>query len=99
MLSMDGPLHLFSRDELSEIVYEPGSLMPSDYESRLPAKEMQDLLAFLSRLGSTTPTEQGGRRHLPRRRGFSDGPRSPRPSLEYDTVGGFGLAGRPRPAG
>lgn len=59
---MDGPLHLFSRDELSEIVYEPGSLMPSDYEDRLPAKEMRDLWAFLSRLVSTTTTEQLGRR-------------------------------------
>jgi hypothetical protein len=59
---MDGALHLFSRDELGEIVYEPGSLMPSDYEDRLTAKEMQDLVAFLSRLGSTTPTEQVGRR-------------------------------------
>jgi putative heme-binding domain-containing protein len=62
MLSMDGALHLFSRDDLREIVYEPGSLMPSDYADRLTAKEMQDLLAFLSRLGSATPTEQVGRR-------------------------------------
>jgi hypothetical protein len=62
MLSMDGALHLFSRGDLRDIVYEPGSLMPSDYEDRLTAKEMKDLLAFLSRLGSVTPAEQGGRR-------------------------------------
>jgi putative heme-binding domain-containing protein len=62
MLSMDGDLHLFSRGDLREIVYEPDSLMPSDYEDRLSAKEMQDLLAFLSRLGWVNPPEQGGRR-------------------------------------
>ena len=61
MLSMDNALHLFDRQELREIVYEPDSLMPSDYDKRLTAEEFQDLLAFLSRQGSVTPPPAGRR--------------------------------------
>jgi cytochrome c oxidase cbb3-type subunit III len=61
MLSMDSTLHLLSRADLREIVYEPDSLMPSDYGDRLTAKEMQDLLAFLSRLGSANPPDASRR--------------------------------------
>ena len=39
------------RDELREVVDEPKSLMPTDYEKRLTAEEFQDLLAFLTRQG------------------------------------------------
>jgi cytochrome c oxidase cbb3-type subunit 3 len=48
-LDSGGGVHLFSREELSEITYQERSLMPDDYDRRLTATEMQDLLAFLSR--------------------------------------------------
>jgi putative heme-binding domain-containing protein len=44
-----GNLHLFSMQDIREIIYRSGSLMPDDYDRRLTAKEMDDLLAFLSR--------------------------------------------------
>ncbi len=63
MLSLDDALHLFDRNELREIVYEPDSLMPTDYDKRLTPEEFQDLLAFLSRQGSVAPPPpQPGRR-------------------------------------
>jgi putative heme-binding domain-containing protein len=49
-LDTSGALHLFNREELTEITYQDHSLMPSDYDQRLTAEEMQDLLAFLSRM-------------------------------------------------
>jgi putative heme-binding domain-containing protein len=62
MLSLDNALHLFGRDELREIMYEPDSLMPTDYDKRLTSDEFQDLLAFLSRQGSAAPPPQERRR-------------------------------------
>lgn len=47
----DGAWHMFLRDELREVVYEPKSPMPTDYDKRLTSDEMRDLLAFLSRQG------------------------------------------------
>jgi putative heme-binding domain-containing protein len=42
-------LRMFARDELREVHYEKQSLMPADYDKRLAAAELDDLLAFLSR--------------------------------------------------
>ena len=53
MLGSDNELHMFARDELRQVVYEPKGLMPTDYDKRLTAEEFQDLLAFLSRLAVT----------------------------------------------
>ena len=53
MMGSDNELHLFTRDELREVVYEKKSLMPSDYDKKLTPEELQDLLAFLSRSGDT----------------------------------------------
>jgi cytochrome c oxidase cbb3-type subunit III len=50
MLGSDSELHMFARDQLRQVVYEPKSLMPTDYDKRLTPEEFQDLLAFLSRL-------------------------------------------------
>ncbi len=52
MIGTDNELHLFSREDLRDVVYEKKSLMPSDYDKKLTAQELQDLLAFLSRLGT-----------------------------------------------
>lgn len=43
----DGTLHLFARPELQSIEYQPRSLMPGDYASRLNRKELDDLVSYL----------------------------------------------------
>lgn len=45
-----GNLHLFPMHEVQDINLQAASLMPNDYTQRLSAKELDDLLAFLSRL-------------------------------------------------
>jgi len=51
LLDAQGKLHLLSRDEIRDIEYEKQSLMPTNYDKTLSAKELRDLLAFLSRQG------------------------------------------------
>jgi hypothetical protein len=58
MLGSDNELHMFTRDELREVVHEPKSLMPTDYDKRLTPGEFDDLLAFLSRQASTQPSRK-----------------------------------------
>jgi putative heme-binding domain-containing protein len=55
IMGLDQKLHLYERSKLKAIVYEPGSLMPSDYDKRLSRDEFNNLLAYLTRLG-TPPT-------------------------------------------
>jgi cytochrome c oxidase cbb3-type subunit 3 len=55
MLGSDNDLHLFARDELRQVDYQPQSLMPTDWDKRLTPQEFQDLLAFLTRLASPRP--------------------------------------------
>ena len=43
----DGTLHLFAKDELQNIEYQPRSLMPDDYASRLSRQELDDLVSYL----------------------------------------------------
>ena len=52
MLGTDNRLHLFSRAELRQVNYDAHSLMPTDYDKRLTPEEFQDLMAFLTRLGT-----------------------------------------------
>jgi len=59
ILGSDETVHLFLRDELRQITYGSKSLMPGDYDRRLSADELQDLLAFLSRQG--TGAQRAGR--------------------------------------
>jgi putative heme-binding domain-containing protein len=54
VMGLDQQLHLYDRSKVN-IVYEPESLMPSDYDKRLSADEFNNLLAYLTRLG-TPPT-------------------------------------------
>jgi putative heme-binding domain-containing protein len=53
VLGTDNKLHLLSRARVKQVIYEPKSLMPTDYDKRLTSEEFQDLLAFLSRLGKS----------------------------------------------
>lgn len=45
----DGVFHLFLKSDLQELEYQTESLMPSDYASRLTARELNDLISFLMR--------------------------------------------------
>jgi cytochrome c oxidase cbb3-type subunit 3 len=55
IMGLDQQLHLFDRGKLKSVVQEPQSLMPSDYDKRLTKDEFDNLLAYLTRLG-TPPT-------------------------------------------
>jgi len=57
VLGSDNTLHVFVRDELREVIYEPDHLMPGDFDQRLTPSEFEDLLAFLSRLGSRSSSQ------------------------------------------
>jgi alcohol dehydrogenase (cytochrome c) len=54
---LDGKLHLLSRDEISEQVAEPKSLMPP---LNATDAERRNLLAFLSRLAKDAPARSAG---------------------------------------
>jgi cytochrome c oxidase cbb3-type subunit III len=58
MIGLDQQLHLFERAKLKTVVYEPGSLMPTDYDKRLSKTEFDDLLAFLTRQGNPPQAEK-----------------------------------------
>lgn len=45
--TLDGAFHLFLKSEIESAARQPGSLMPSDYGSRLDSQELNDLIAFL----------------------------------------------------
>lgn len=50
ILGTDDRLHLLSSDEIDQMVRDEVSLMPSDYDKRLNAEELTNLIAYLSRL-------------------------------------------------
>jgi len=50
VLDGDGRLHLLSKGDTKSIEFRDNSWMPADYAERLSEAEVQDLLAFLSRL-------------------------------------------------
>jgi putative heme-binding domain-containing protein len=64
ILGLDQQLYLLDRAKLKTIIYEPKSLMPSDYDKRLSKGEFDDLLAFLTRLGSP-PKPEGPQVKMP----------------------------------
>jgi len=49
ILSLDGKLHLLTREEVFDVAHEEKSLMPSDVDRRLTKTEFEDLVAFLAR--------------------------------------------------
>lgn len=50
ILGTDDRLHLLSSDEIERMDRDDQSLMPSDYDKRLGAEELTNLVAYLSRL-------------------------------------------------
>lgn len=63
VMGLDQQLHLFDRSKV-KVVYEAGGLMPSDYDKRLAKDEFNNLLAYLTRLG-TPPQPQGPSVQMP----------------------------------
>ena len=49
LLDTSGVFHLIMKSDLASLKHEPRSLMPGDYESRLSANELQDLVSYLAR--------------------------------------------------
>jgi len=49
--TMDGTFHFFMKSELQGMEYEPRSLMPADYGSRLSHQELDDLVSYLISIG------------------------------------------------
>jgi putative heme-binding domain-containing protein len=58
IMGLDQQLYLLDRAKLKTIIYEPKGLMPTDYDKRLSNVEFDDLLAFLTRLGSPPPLQE-----------------------------------------
>lgn len=66
MLAGDNQLHLFTSNEIKEVIFSDQSLMPADFDKRLSAEEFDNLLAFLSRLSRTGRAGAGpGRQRQP----------------------------------
>jgi cytochrome c oxidase cbb3-type subunit III len=62
----DGTFHLFLKSDLQKFEYQPESLMPSDYGSRLSSDELNDLISFLMRTArSKTPQASSAARPEP----------------------------------
>ena len=51
VMGLDEQLHLFDRSKV-KVTYESKSLMPSDYDKKLSKDEFNNLLAYLTRLGT-----------------------------------------------
>src|SRR5262249_6464234 len=45
--TLDGAFHLFMKSEVTSVDYQPNSLMPSDYGSRLRRQDLDDLISYL----------------------------------------------------
>ncbi|MDQ2946171.1 MAG: c-type cytochrome [Acidobacteriota bacterium] len=67
ILDEKGKLHLFTKDELREVVHEKTSAMPHDIDKKLTADEFRDLVAMLSRQARTkVRVEQQGESEIGR---------------------------------
>ncbi|HEV2425603.1 MAG TPA: c-type cytochrome [Terriglobia bacterium] len=55
--TLDGSFHLLMKSELLSLSHEHHSLMPSDYASRLSARDLDDLVSFLVSVGAGQSNE------------------------------------------
>jgi 6-phosphogluconolactonase len=60
VMGTDDQLHMFDRAKV-KVVYETRTLMPTDYDKRLPPDEFKNLLAYLTRLYVPAPALPSGR--------------------------------------
>jgi len=58
ILDKKGDLHLLSKSNLRDVLFQKNSLMPGDYGRRLTADEISNVLAFLSRQSVRPPGER-----------------------------------------
>jgi cytochrome c oxidase cbb3-type subunit 3 len=56
--SEDGRFHMYSKAKLAGIRYTSHSIMPTDYESKLSSKELEDLVSFLITTASTSQSPE-----------------------------------------
>lgn len=50
ILGMDSKLHLLTKEMIREMTFQPKSIMPANFDKSLTPAELQDVLAYLSRL-------------------------------------------------
>lgn len=60
LLTRDGTLHLLYKSSLSMLAYREESAMPADYESRLSAQELDDLVKFLASVAESQSSKRNG---------------------------------------
>jgi len=60
VMGTDNELHMFDRAKV-KVVYETKTLMPTDYDKRLAPDELENLLAYLTRLHVPAPAVPSGR--------------------------------------
>ena len=53
LIGLDGTFQLFQKSELRSIEYQPDSLMPADYASRLSSFDLDDLVNYVVSVGRT----------------------------------------------
>jgi putative heme-binding domain-containing protein len=61
IMGTDNQLHMFERAKV-KVAYDQKSMMPSDYDKRLSADELKNLLAFLTRQAVAPPAAPPSRR-------------------------------------
>lgn len=61
LMGLDQHLYLLDRSKLKNVAYEQKSLMPTDYDKRLSKTEFDDLVAFLTRQGTSNLGARGPR--------------------------------------
>ncbi len=63
--SEDGAFHFLSKADLKTIERGQGSIMPSDYSSRLSAAQLNDIVSYLLNLGNTSAAARPAARPHP----------------------------------
>ena len=61
--SEDGAFHFLSKADLKTIERGHGSIMPSDYSSRLSAAQLNDIVSYLLSLANASPAQRPTRAH------------------------------------
>ncbi|HKW17613.1 MAG TPA: c-type cytochrome [Terriglobales bacterium] len=56
--SLDGAFHFFSKSDLKAINAEQGSIMPSDYASKLSDAQLNDLVSYLLTVSKDAPVAE-----------------------------------------
>jgi cytochrome c oxidase cbb3-type subunit III len=64
--TIDGAFHLFTKSELQSVEYQPRSLMPDDYGSKLTRQELDDLVSYLMSIGQTSKKPHAEKERKPR---------------------------------